>query len=418
MRAIVIVSLPVFYRKTIVLNKKILSTKGPLFLLTNHPCTVMDPFNVVGRSNRIVFFLANASLFKHPLANWILRNLYCIRVERYEDVSDRPVKNESAFAQSINFLQNGGCLYVAPEGTSEVARRIRKVKTGTARIALAAEAANDFQLGTQILPVGLIYSDPRFFRETLIVSPSSLIQVSDYKELFLKDEWLAVEALTDAIHAGLSANIIDTETDEQDETLRGLELISQTENPLPLAPRTRRTQQQLEKIRDGLLSDALQNRLRNYFQELSQHRFSDESLAGKWRYLPQLILFLLGLPIALFGLVNHLLPCGIPWLVNKKLNVWACYDATYRYVSGLIFFPLFYYLQIRFSTLFMDWWIYAILLVLSGLFVDYYLRKFGSWMQGLRWSRFSKKYPEKANFLELERKEILQALANSALLKP
>ena len=76
----------------------------------------MDPFNVVARSKRVVYFLANASLFKHPVADRLLRTLYCIRVERVQDVSDRPLQNEKAFEQSINFLGKGGCLYVAPEG--------------------------------------------------------------------------------------------------------------------------------------------------------------------------------------------------------------------------------------------------------------------------------------------------------------
>ncbi|MBR9920431.1 MAG: hypothetical protein GYB31_06290 [Bacteroidetes bacterium] len=399
LRTIVRISLRIFYRRSVILNRKALSTPGPLFILSNHPSTVMDPFNVVARSRRMVYFLANASLFKHPVADRILSTLYCIKVERYEDVNNRPLNNEQAFAQSIKFLKNGGCLYVAPEGTSKVERHLRKVKTGTARIALAAEAAHGFNLGIKILPAGIIYSNPRYFREQALVKAGELIRVADFKDLYLKDSREAVKALTLKIRAGLSANMIDADTPRQDEALAAWEMLTQTENPLPWKKKGLRSLEQLKAIKTGAFSTETLSRMQIYFQGISRNGLSDESLAGKRGMTARILFLLTGLPLAIFGFLNHLLPCGIPWLINRKLNIWPCYEATYKYISGLIFFPLFYYLQIRLASQWIDWWIYALSLPISGLFTDFYRRELGRWQEERRWKNYRRDYPASAQRL-------------------
>ena len=76
-------------------------------------------------------------------------------------------------------LIDGGCIYIAPEGTSVVERRVRTIKTGTARIALSAENKSDFNLGTTIIPVGLSYTAPlNFQNEVLLNVGQSPIEVS------------------------------------------------------------------------------------------------------------------------------------------------------------------------------------------------------------------------------------------------
>jgi glycerol-3-phosphate O-acyltransferase/dihydroxyacetone phosphate acyltransferase len=391
LKSIVRVTLRIFYRKTVVVGRDRLSTKGPLILLSNHPSTVMDPFNVVARSKREVYFLANASLFKHPLASWILSTLYCIRVERNQDVDGRPLRNEKAFAHSIRFLADQGCLYVAPEGTSEVERRLRKVKTGTARIALAAEAAHGFQLGVQVLPVGLNYSDPTAFRSNVVVEAGELIRVADFKDLYEQDEWEGVRALTIAIRDGLREKIVHTENEEEDSALRAMEGVAETQFPVRLQHRPARSRGLLEHLRHN---PTQQSDLRTYDQFLSRNVVSDEAVAGQPIKKGRWWLFLWGLPLAVFGLINHLLPCGIPWLLNDRLNRWPCYDATYKYVSGLVIFPLFYILQIKWIFNWTSWgWVYLFLLPLSGWWADHSWDTWKQWRAREKWHSLDSAFP-------------------------
>ena len=137
--------------------------RGPLIVLGNHPNALIDPFMVVSRLVRPVFFLGNASLFKHWFANWFLNTFYTIPIERPKDVGGRPVNNAQAFQRSREHLMKGGALYIAPEGTSEREYRLRPIKTGAARIALNVLQADPNQRVGFLLG-GITYQDHPAFR--------------------------------------------------------------------------------------------------------------------------------------------------------------------------------------------------------------------------------------------------------------
>ncbi len=146
-KCLVWIVLKIYNPFTYVLGRQNLRQKGPLIVISNHPNTLLDPLHVAIRLPRYVYFLANASLFKNPIIGWILNQLYCIPVQRTQDTNGKPLDNKDAFNRSNDFLSRGGCLYVAPEGTSWMEKRLRPLKTGTARIALSFESDKKFQGG-------------------------------------------------------------------------------------------------------------------------------------------------------------------------------------------------------------------------------------------------------------------------------
>ena len=86
-KGLVLIVCRLFYAKKYFINpaplKKI---KRPAIIVSNHPSTLMDPLNVSKEVNGIVFFLANAGMFKHWFSNWFFSTCYCIKIERKEDV--------------------------------------------------------------------------------------------------------------------------------------------------------------------------------------------------------------------------------------------------------------------------------------------------------------------------------------------
>lgn len=188
-----------YYARVTVTGERHHRSKNPCILVSNHPSTLLDPLNVAIKVSAEVKFLANASLFKNPVADWLLRQLYCIPIERYQDTGGKPLNNAESFEQASNFLSKKGCLYVAPEGSSFVERKLRKIKTGTARIAFDAEKRNNWQLGLTILPIGLEYSDPTKFRSELVVQFGKPIRVADFREDYEADPVNGVYCLTEAI---------------------------------------------------------------------------------------------------------------------------------------------------------------------------------------------------------------------------
>jgi glycerol-3-phosphate O-acyltransferase/dihydroxyacetone phosphate acyltransferase len=403
-----------FYRRSVLVNMKYLQRDAPCIVVSNHPSTLLDPFNVVTRVRREVFFLANASLFKTSFTNWFLNTFYCIPVERYQDTGGKPLNNEQAFQRSIDFLAKGGRLYVAPEGSSIPEQRLRPVKTGTARIALQAEAAHNFQLQLYILPVGLTYSNPRAFRATMRMEATTPIRVADYEASFRQDSAAAVRELTQAIHEGISSGMIDTENQEEERLLRRLHALLQHSNPLPEEEAYQRLKQQvlpgLRKLakQHPAAYQQLENGVRGYFRYLQQLGLSDAAVARPDGKPSEWFQLLAGAPLALYGWLNHVLSFPIPGWVNRRFNRDASYESTFQFVTSWLVFPLAYALQISLVA----WlsqsaaltWAYALSLLPSGLWTERYLHL---WRQARARRHYRRKGAAVQRELEQQRAELL-----------
>ena len=79
------------------------------------------------------------------------------------------------------------------------------MKTGAARIALAAEAARGFELGLQIVPVGLHFHPRRSFRAEALVRIGEPVRVNDLVALHSRAPREAVRELTDRIGAAIKS---------------------------------------------------------------------------------------------------------------------------------------------------------------------------------------------------------------------
>src|SRR5690606_12761089 len=101
------------------------------------------------------------------------------------------------FARATEHLKKNSCLYIAPEGSSFMKRKLRPFKTGTARIALMAEKERDFKLGLHILPIGLNYAEPSQFRSSLHIYIGERIAVSAFREAYERDAFEGVRLLSE-----------------------------------------------------------------------------------------------------------------------------------------------------------------------------------------------------------------------------
>ena len=230
LKIVVLLILRIFYPYTTVINKDGLKFDHPTIVVSNHPNTLLDAVGVAARVKKRLFFLANASLFAHPVANWLLNRLYCIPIMRKEDAEKKKVNNNESFQRSFDHLAGGGSMYIAPEGSSFMERRLRPIKSGTARIALGAEADNGWNIGVTILPIGLTYSDPHKFGTRLVFNVGAAIPVGDYREDFEKDPLKATTSLTQLLQNRMQSLITNTIDDEEDELLRKLETIDLSES--------------------------------------------------------------------------------------------------------------------------------------------------------------------------------------------
>jgi 1-acyl-sn-glycerol-3-phosphate acyltransferase len=157
----------VFFRSITIRNKELIPSQGPLLVLANYPSTFMDPIVIATILNRKVFFLAKGELFKSSFTKWLLPKFNMIPVYRKQDDPTLMNKNDDTFKKCFEHLEKGGAILMFPEGISITERKLKPIKTGATRIVLGAEARNIFELGVQIINIGLNYE---IQQQTFIVS--------------------------------------------------------------------------------------------------------------------------------------------------------------------------------------------------------------------------------------------------------
>lgn len=412
------IAIRIYYPRTTIINRAGLHFDNPAIVVSNHPNTLIDVLLSASRIHRQVFFLANAGLFKTPFTDWLFSTLYCIPIERYDDTGGKPLNNADAFARCDAFLGAGGALFIAPEGNSWMLRRMQKLKTGTARIAFSAESKNDFKLGLMIHPVGLTYEDPQRFGSRVLVNVGAPIRIADFQEDYVNNPIEAVRKLTAFMEARMRALTIDTLDDEEDQLLRVIERVMRNNHEdwtneqhffqsQAMLESLRTWKQEVPQSFETYRAQAL-----DYGQQLEALQLTDRAVVARqqpnadllrWLQIP---LALLGLPVFLYGWLNHLLPAGIPVLLKRKLKLYPGYDATVKLMTGLFSFPIFYWLQSKaVETWFGNagsWW-YLLTLPLAGWLALLFRKQVPKWQADWRIWRLARKAPEIVRKLENSR---------------
>jgi glycerol-3-phosphate O-acyltransferase/dihydroxyacetone phosphate acyltransferase len=305
---------------------------GPLIILSNHPNALMDPLVIVSQFRRPVYFLANAGMFRHPFANWFLNTFFCIPIERPKDVG-RPLNNADSFRRSREHLESGGALFIAPEGTCFREYRVRPLRTGTARIALDLLRTGRVK-EVNFLLAGINYSDPPSFRSQLMVrfAPIITLRAEDLKSV--KGDWEEVTMLTDRLHKAMTSLVPHT-TDELDEQLS---LSAAIFRPVSRKANWAKTLYQLRDQIAKMGSGASEwvNTFQHILLEEGITSLDPAWLKKPFRWFPTVV----GAPLAIWVLFHHMLIFGLPELLRRLAKVDKVYDATVRYMSGMISYPL------------------------------------------------------------------------------
>ena len=346
---------------------------GPTLLCGNHPNTLADPLMAGIHLDYQTYFLANAGLWMNPAMAFVI-DPFCIPVARPKDKeagADKGSKDE-VFNRTFEALENGKIMYIAPEAYSELERRLRKIKAGAASLALEGEARNDWKLGVTLQPVGVNYESPTTAFSRAFVRYGEPIVAAEWREAYEKSPMRAVRGLTNALSERMEGLLIHTKDKEEERCLRRIERSVQHDLPLTVSQHHYRTQAILQWLRElePERREALCAKATAYDGLLREHGKLDLAYSAHPRrgYSAGLIL---GLPLFLYGWLNHL-----PWLLAIR-GIWNAlgidrgYKATFQTLTSWFLLPLLYLLQ----TLLFNWiypegwgWLYLLSLPVSGLF--------------------------------------------------
>ena len=147
LKLVIKIAMKVYFRSIHVRNAELVPTDVPLVIVANHPSSFMDPLVVGAYIRQKLFFIAKGVLFNNKILRRVFNKMHMIPVYRPFETPELMYQNEETFKYCYELLSKKGVIMIFPEGISETVRRLRKFKTGPARIALGAEKENNFELG-------------------------------------------------------------------------------------------------------------------------------------------------------------------------------------------------------------------------------------------------------------------------------
>lgn len=426
-------ALNVYFKNIHIEGKEHLPKEGPFLIVANHPSSFLDPVSIAVLVKQKISFLAKGVMFKNKVIGSILRGLNMVAIHRAEDNPGMLSNNENVFKECYKKLSENGAIMIFPEGTSEMERRLRKIKTGAARIALGAEKENNYSLDVKIIPVGLNYSKSSRFRSELTLLIGKPINVLDYKTEYQKNEIDGAKQLTQKIETEIRNLIIAIDKQEYDELIERVESIYKSKL-IKLADNQENKNVVQIKISQGivnavkhfqqnepLLFDNIKFKIDRYFQKLEKTNLSDKSIGQKKRkenlliyILKSVLMLAFGFPIWLFGMINSYIPYKLPRMIALSITDSEAFYGALLMSLGTIFFVIFYSLEVvligyifhsPLITL-----LYAISLPLTGFFTIFYSR-FARKLY-FNWQLVSKFYSKQQLVTEImeERRNIISEL--------
>lgn len=370
-----------FFRVEAVVDpQQALATAGPVIFVGNHPNGLVDPGLLFVLVRRHVTFLAKAPLFSMPVLGWILRGLDALPVFRKQDGAD-PVKNDSTLQASVGALVKGRAITLFPEGKSHSEPQLAELKTGCARIALDAVAKGAM---VRIVPVGITYAEKNRFRSRVHVETGAVLEVKDFSTGQGSADAEAVRRLTDAIAAGLSKVTLNLEQWEDlpiVETAEALYALEQKEKAGDV-DRTKAFARGVSLLRAEQPErfDRLKTEVASFRRRLDLVQVKPAELTFEYRpatvarFVVRNLVWLLGLPVFLVGMVVFFIPYWIPIGVVALTKAQKDVESTFKVLTLLLLAPFWWALLTVLA-----WWQLGVIAGVATLVVTPALALFTRW---------------------------------------
>lgn len=251
-----------FYKNFDVVGTENIPRKRAVIFVPNHVNTFLDATIVAVCTSRMSHHMARADVFKNPKLTWLMATVNLRPIYRLRDGKDAVGKNEQVFIMLQDYMKQGECVTLHPEGTHTLDHRVRNFKKGFTRLAFGYldRFPNE---EVDIIPVGLNYDNPTEYRSNISVHFGKPIDARPYYEM--EDQNKAAQELTNDAYQGilpLLTNIDDAENyDEIFKKLKatGADLTKPEEcNPIIEKLKTGETVAPIrKKTKAGILTKAL-----------------------------------------------------------------------------------------------------------------------------------------------------------------
>ena len=353
------VALRVYYRRIEVTGLENVPRDSPVIFVLNHPNALVDPAFLLCLAPRRVAFVAKAPLFGMPVIGYLVRALDSFPAYRRQDEGQDTSRNIETFTAARQLLARGVTIGICPEGVSHNEPRLKPLKTGAARIALAAASSGE-ALDLKIVPVGLYYTEKTTFRSSALLYFAEGLPV---KPVTLEPDGTppreAVRELSAQIETALREVMLHAEQEE------ALSLIGRAEQIFSAAEvgehdeeqRLERTLELRQKFLEGYAFyrshaprriDTIEARIARFEYEMKEAGIDPADLSLPptaahtiFRILAQIVTCVLLAPFALFGTIVHYPAYRFAGYLSRRLaRQEQDVLSTFKIISAMLFFPL------------------------------------------------------------------------------
>ena len=403
------------FRKMVFMGRKEnVSKKKPIIFASNHRNALLDALLLVyaGYHFKQVVFLARADIFKQKFVAWILRGMRIIPVFRIRDGKDNLEKNKDIFNSAARILKKNNPIALFPEARHNPKQSLLPIQKAVPRIVLPTEASLNFELNSQIVPVSIYYRDVFEFLTDVYITFGTPIEVSQYKDVYAENPNLATNQLRQDLETSLKSLVVNIWNDEFYEEYK--DAIDWNGDRLALEKYSHRKDDYLQASLDIVRSldnlyennrEEFDNKIKDFREAkaiLKEHQLNTKDKvwkpASKGNIYSRFTGLILTAPIMLFGYLNAIFPL----LINKKL-LGLFKDNQFipsvRYVSGLIFIPIFDLIQSLIIGSATNNWLLALIyffaMPITFYFALYWRKWWHSANRDLKVSRFKKQFSDK-----------------------
>lgn len=336
------------------------ATVGGRVFVANHHNALVDPILILTDAPCAISPVAKSTLWKIPGFRWLLDIAGAVPIVRRQDAPDKSAdSNDDAFAKIAQHLARGGNILIFPEGISHAEPSLAPLRSGAARMLLAAHAlAPAAELSFQAVALEFDERDIFRSRTALLWGPPRLL--ADVAN----DAAVPLDATKDATREATAATV----TAQMAQDLRGLIIESASREDRLLIGRVAQlvTNATLENASATSLGDelaiartvaavgqqvqtsspahidAVRVAVEAYFAALGTAELRDIDVAQPDRRRPLGELLRLGIsaPLALVGLLLYALPYPLPRLIARRADD-ADMVSTLKLGVALLMYPLY-----------------------------------------------------------------------------
>jgi len=402
--ALLRLALRIYFQRIEVTGLEHVPAETPVIFVLNHPNALVDPVFLLCLAPRRVSFLAKAPLFRMPVIGYLVKALDSLPVYRRQDEGEDVTKNQETFVAARKLLARGGTIGICPEGVSHDEPGLRPIKTGAARISLAAVSTNEVS-ELKIVPAGLYYTAKTSFRSDALLYFGNPI---DVEPVTLEADGTppreAVRALSHRIETALREVILDAKHEEELQTTARAERIFSSasydasgeslKTELRLQQRFIKAYSVLQQRQPERLR-RLELRMIRFEAELQQAGVDPDELSppgSTLRVVAAIIrrslLFLLMLGPAIIGTIAHYPAYRLGGYLARTISKDSDdVISTVKIISEMLLFPLTWIVLAVLGYVYFGWWaVAAVLLVIpiSGYVAIVFFEELDKSIAGVR----------------------------------